>query len=199
MFRTDPAAWRLDGLTYADTVALERRAGADGLPSFTWIAHKGWDRELSTTIRPNAVRTSVEYTPFGERQLSLEPPAYFKSDEPDADRMTYAQLENYVALLQASGSLNVVPYLVRLQRKIAFPFVSLVMTLLAVPFAVTTGRRGAMYGIGAGLVFALIYWTALSIFGALGSGGWISPLLAAWAPNILFGAVAIYLLLTVRT
>jgi len=199
MFRTDPAAWRLDGLTYADTVALERRAGADGLPSFTWIAHKGWDRELSTTIRPNAVRTSVEYTPFGERQLSLEPPGYFKSDEPDADRMTYAQLENYVALLQASGSLNVVPYLVRLQRKIAFPFVSLVMTLLAVPFAVTTGRRGAMYGIGAGLVFALIYWTALSIFGALGSGGWISPLLAAWAPNILFGAVAVYLLLTVRT
>src|SRR5438067_1018785 len=191
MFRTDPAAWRLDGLTYADTVALERRAGADGLPSFTWIAHKGWDRELSTTIRPNAVRTSVEYTPFGERQLSLEPPGYFKSDEPDADRMTYAQLENYVALLQASGSLNVVPYLVRLQRKIAFPFVSLVMTLLAVPFAVTTGRRGAMYGIGAGLVVALIYWTALSIFGALGSGGWISPLLAAWAPNILFGAVAL--------
>ena len=178
----------------------ERRwPGADGLPSFTWIAHKGWDREFSTTTRPNAVRTSVEYTPFGERQLSLEPPGYFKSDEPDADRMTYAQLENYVALLQASGSLNVVPYLVRLQRKIAFPFVSLVMTLLAVPFAVTTGRRGAMYGIGAGLVFALIYWTALSIFGALGSGGWISPLLAAWAPNILFGAVAGYLLLTVRT
>jgi LPS export ABC transporter permease LptF/LPS export ABC transporter permease LptG len=199
MFRTDPAAWRLDGLTYADKVALERRPGADGLPSFTWIAHKGWDRELSTTTRHNAVRTSVQYKPFGERQLSLEPPSYFKSDEPDADRMTYAQLKNYVALLQSSGSLNVVPYLVRLQRKIAFPFVSLVMTLLAVPFAVTAGRRGAMYGIGAGLVFALIYWTALSIFGALGGGGWISPLLAAWAPNILFGAVAVYLLLTVRT
>jgi lipopolysaccharide export system permease protein len=199
MFRADPAAWRLDGLTYADSVALERRAGADGLPSFTWIAHKGWDREFSTTTRRNAVRTSVEYKPFDERQLSLEPPSYFKSDEPDADRMTYAQLKNYVALLQASGSLNVVPYLVRLQRKIAFPFVSLVMTLLAVPFAVTTGRRGAMYGVGAGLVFALIYWTALSIFGALGGGGWISPLLAAWAPNILFGAAAIYLLLTVRT
>jgi LPS export ABC transporter permease LptG len=199
MFRTDPGTWRLDGLTYADTVALERRAGADGLPSLTWIARKGWDREFTTTTRRDAVRTSVEYKPFGERQLSLEPPSYFKSDEPDADRMTYAQLKSYVALLQASGSLNAVPYLVRLQRKIAFPFVSLVMTLLAVPFAVTTGRRGAMYGIGAGLVFALIYWTALSIFGALGGGGWMSPLLAAWAPNILFGAVAVYLLLTVRT
>src|SRR5919204_5756640 len=143
MFRADPAAWRLDGLTYADSVALERRAGADGLPSYTWVAHKGWDREFTTTTRRDAVRTAVEYSLFTERQLSLEPPSYFKSDEPDADRMTYGQLKNYVAMLQASGSLNVVPYLVRLQRKVAFPFVSLVMTLLAVPFAVTTGRRGA--------------------------------------------------------
>jgi lipopolysaccharide export LptBFGC system permease protein LptF len=39
----------------------------------------------------------------------------------------------------------------------------------------------------------------LSIFGAMGAGGWLSPMLAAWAPNILFGAAAAYLLLTVRT
>ena len=39
----------------------------------------------------------------------------------------------------------------------------------------------------------------LSIFGALGEGGVTTPLLAAWAPNILFGAAALYLVLTVRT
>ena len=89
--------------------------------------------------------------------------------------------------------------MVQLQRKVAFPFVTLMMTLLAVPFAVTTGRSGAIYGVGVGIVLALIYWTTLSIFGALGGGGWLSPMLAAWAPNILFGAAAAYLLLTVRT
>jgi lipopolysaccharide export LptBFGC system permease protein LptF len=73
------------------------------------------------------------------------------------------------------------------------------MTLLAVPFAVTTGRSGAIYGVGAGIVLALVYWTMLSIFGAIGAGGWISPVLAAWAPNIFFAAAAAYLLLTVRT
>ncbi len=73
------------------------------------------------------------------------------------------------------------------------------MTLLAVPFAVGTGRSGAFYGIGVGLVLSLVYWTALSIFGALGAGGWMSPALAAWAPNILFAAAAGCLLLTVRT
>ena len=61
------------------------------------------------------------------------------------------------------------------------------MTLLAVPFARHTGRSGALYGIGIGIVLAIVYWMALSVFGALGAGGWISPMLAAWAPNILFG------------
>jgi lipopolysaccharide export LptBFGC system permease protein LptF len=73
------------------------------------------------------------------------------------------------------------------------------MTLLAIPFAVTTGRRGAVYGIGVGIVLALAYWVAISVFAALGTGGLVAPVLAAWAPNLLFGAGAGFLLLTVRT
>ena len=64
------------------------------------------------------------------------------------------------------------------------------MTLIAVPFAVTTGKRGAMYGIGVGIVLALVYWTAISVFAAFGASGLMSPALAAWAPNLLFGATA---------
>jgi len=45
----------------------------------------------------------------------------------------------------------------------------------------------------------LAYWVATSIFVAIGQGGAIAPVLAAWAPNILFGTGAAYLLLTVRT
>jgi lipopolysaccharide export system permease protein len=48
-------------------------------------------------------------------------------------------------------------------------------------------------------VLAIVYWIALSVSAALGAGGVLVPILAAWAPNILFGAVAAYLLLTVRT
>jgi lipopolysaccharide export LptBFGC system permease protein LptF len=94
---------------------------------------------------------------------------------------------------------NVTSQTVELQRRIAFPLVTLVMTLIAVPFAVTTGRRGALYGVGVGIVLAIVYWITLSVFGALGSGGLIAPTLAAWAPNILFSAAAVYLILTVRT
>jgi lipopolysaccharide export LptBFGC system permease protein LptF len=73
------------------------------------------------------------------------------------------------------------------------------MTLIAVPFAVTTGRRGALYGIGVGICIALVYWVTISIFAAFGASGVLGPVLAAWSPNLIFGAVAAYLLLTVRT
>ena len=112
--------------------------------------------------------------------------------------MTYGQLKQYIAQLRLGG-FNVVPYVVALQRKVAFPFVTVVMTLLAIPFAVTTGRRGALYGIGIGIIMAITYWLMFSISGAIGAGGLLPPVLAAWAPNVLFAAAAAYLILTVRT
>ena len=198
IFHLDEGAWRLETLTHAREAALVKHAGADEQPVMMWMARGGWTREFTSAKRRNVVHPVVKFTAFEERTVSLESPSYFKTEELEADRMTYGELRDYIAHLKSSGY-HVVPYMVQLQRKVAFPFVTLVMTLLAVPFAVTTGRSGAFYGIGVGLVLALIYWTALSIFGALGAGGWMSPVLAAWAPNILFGAAAAYMLLTVRT
>ena len=197
VFLVDEAAWRLSSLTYARNVSLVRRPGGDGGTSLTWLARDGWRRDFTATGRA-AVGTAVNYQPFAQRPLSLEPPKFFNTPEPDADRMTYAELQRYVTELQTSGY-YVINYLVQLHRKVAFPFVTVVMTLLAVPFAVTTGRRGALYGIGIGIVMAIAYWIMLSVFGALGAGGAMSPLLAAWAPNILFGSTAAVMLLSVRT
>ena len=50
-----------------------------------------------------------------------------------------------------------------------------------------------------GLVLALAYFVMMSVFGALGSGGVLPPILAAWAPNLLFALFAFYMILTVRT
>jgi LPS export ABC transporter permease LptG/LPS export ABC transporter permease LptF len=154
-----------------------------------WEGVKGWERSF---------QPKRQFTPFATRSIAMEGPGYFASERPDAKYMSYRQLSDHVTSLQ-TGGFNVVPYVVALHRKIAFPFVTLIMALIAVPFAVTTGKRGAMYGIGAGIVLAILYWTAISVFGAIGAGGLMAPALAAWAPNIIFGCAAMYLLLTVRT
>jgi LPS export ABC transporter permease LptG len=195
VFRLDDQAWGLKGVTRAaEAVAPFTGRGTDG----PWIGRQGWSRAITLDDREGAQTAVVKFEPFSETRLDIEPPSYFKTDEPIAELMTYGQLRDYITRLQASGA-NVIPQMVALQRKVAFPFVTIIMTVLAVPFAVTTGRRGAMYGVGVGIVLAITYWVMMSVSGALGAGGVMSPMLAAWAPNILFGSVAAYLLLTVRT
>ncbi len=190
VFDFDPATDQLTRRLYAT-----RAVHVEGLPEVSgrpqWQLSGGWQR----TFADGELK---DFERFDEAVLPLETADYFVTEVPEPRRMTYLQLRRYIAELRQSGY-DVLGHEVELYRKVAFPLVTLVMTCIAIPFAVTTGRRGAMYGIGIGIVLALVYWTMISVFAAFGAAGLISPLLAAWAPNILFGAAAAVLLLTVRT
>jgi len=199
----EPATGRLSGLSkYEFTDGMRsltrrtyaRRAEPVGATASadTWSVEGGWSWAFDEAGAPQA------FEAFTDRELALEPVAYFATEQRDPSFMSYTELQAYTGRLRASG-MDVVGQEVALQRKASFPFVALVMALLAVPFAVTTGRRGALYGVGVGIVLAMTYWVTISVFAALGTGGLLSPLLAAWAPNLLFGAGAAYLLLAVRT
>ena len=112
--------------------------------------------------------------------------------------MSVPQLKQHIDELSSSG-FNIVPLSVDLQKKLAFPFVTVVMTLLAIPFGMTTGKRGTLYGIGIGIVLALSYWLLSGAFAAVGKAGLLAPVMAGWAPNVIAAGTAMYLLLTART
>ncbi len=188
VLRVDDTALAVRERTFARVATAEGDA-----TTATWQARQGWSRTFATDTASVA-----SFAPFAERQVVLEPPDAFAAPIPRPEQMTYGQLDAYIAGLRHSGR-DVREFEVSLYRKVAFPFVTLVMTLIGVPFAVTTGRRGALYGVGVGIMLALVYWTMISVFGAFGAGGLMPPLMAAWAPNAIFGACALYLLLTVRT
>jgi LPS export ABC transporter permease LptG len=176
----------------ASRMFVQNAKYAPGKNTSQWALDEGWVRKF------NPVTNLIDFERFEYWTRPFEPADYFVTEAREPELMNFGQLKEYIRELRASGY-NVLEHEVGLHRKIAFPFVTLVMTLIAVPFAVTTGRRGAMYGIGVGIVLALIYWTMISVFAAFGQGGLIDPVLAAWAPNLVFGAAAAYLLLTVRT
>ena len=128
----------------------------------------------------------------------IEQPHYFMQVTPESDTLRYAQLSTYIESLESRG-LDVTKLRVQLHRKLAFPSVSMVMTVIGIPFAFVVGRRGALYGIGVSIIIAIVYWAALSIFEALGNHALLPPVLAAWAPNIMFGTGGLYLMLTMET
>lgn len=192
VYSLEPRDWRVARILFGSSARYRQGSRPAGQARGQWTTAEGWLRELG----PEGDTQSFER--FPTRTLRMEPPDYFGSEQPVADRMTYRELKRHIDSMRAAG-LNVIPLLVDLHSKVAFPFVGIVMTLIAIPFAVTTGRRGALYGIGLGMVLAMLYWTSNNLFVAVGSAGLLSPALAAWAPNLLFGAGAAYLLLTVRT
>jgi lipopolysaccharide export LptBFGC system permease protein LptF len=86
-----------------------------------------------------------------------------------------------------------------LHKKISFPVVNFIMAVLGIPFAFSMGRKGALYGIAVGVLIGILYWGIFGVFGVLGENGLLSPILAAWGPNIIFAAGGTLLLSTVRT
>ena len=195
----EPGSQQLLGLEifeFSKTHQLARRTFADravfASSNGQWRADTGWTREFEGDGSTRA------FTALAEFPLQLEPVSYFSTERPDPKFMSYAQLRAYIDSLRASG-FDVTEQQVALERKLSFPLVTLIMTFIAIPFAATTGRGGAMFGVAVGIALAISYWTTISLFAALGSGGVMVPLLAAWAPNLLFGSGAVYLLLTART
>ena len=184
VFETSPEPYRLKSHTFARQVVYK-----DG----AWTAYDGWIRTFDDNGR-------VKRTAFKERPLELQAqePADFGTEQIDAAFMSYGELREYIDRLDQSG-FSIAEQKVELERKIAFPFVTLVMTLIAIPLGVTTGRRGALYGIGLAVVLAVAYLLTSSLFIAFGSATLLPAVLAAWATNILFAAAALTMLFTVRT
>jgi lipopolysaccharide export system permease protein len=181
VYRPMKDEWALESQLFATHVRFENGQ---------WIGAKGWQQDFAARKGGYAV--------FPQRTVPLETPDYFETAAPLAEMMTVPQLRRYIEELSASG-FNVVPLTIDLQKKLAFPFVTVVMTLLAIPFGMTTGKRGTLYGIGIGIVLALSYWIVMGAFGAIGKAGVLGPVMAGWAPNILAAGSAAYLLLTART
>ncbi len=191
VFKFAPRAWRLQSRSFFTDASARGKPNPESI-RVPWEARNGWVREFDRQIEERSYRT------IPSANIELEPPSYFATEQPDPIKMSYRDLRFFIAELRTSG-FSVVKYEVALHRKLSFPWVTVIMTLIAVPFAVTTGRKGAMFGIGLGVGLSLGYWVMMSVSIAIGQGGAISPLLAAWAPNLVFGAFAVYLLLTVRT
>ncbi|MCP3980018.1 MAG: YjgP/YjgQ family permease [bacterium] len=137
--------------------------------------------------------------------LPLDPPENFdrrarslagSSNLPD--QMSLKELDEQIRSLEGSG-LDTTKLSVAYHGKLARAMTPLVMVLLGVPFAFRVGRRGSLYGVGIALLLVLVYWATFAVFNALGLETLLDPLVAAWAPNLLFALVGVYLMLYIRT
>jgi LPS export ABC transporter permease LptG/LPS export ABC transporter permease LptF len=179
------------------TFALSRRifAGRVFWDSTTnlWRFQNGWERKLSGA-------NQKEYREFINTTFAeiREEPGYFKKESLQSQEMNFGQLDRYIRDLRQSG-FDTMRLRVALWHKLAYPLVAIVMAVLAIPFALTMGRRGSLTGIAVAIAVALAYWVVDGLFGAMGNVNYLPAPLAAWSSDFLFGLTGGYLLLRTPT
>ncbi len=155
-----------------------------------WTLHRGTLRYLAGNEPVG--EAAFEFDSLRSRTLT-ERPVDLLAEPKAPDEMRYGELRQYIDALTRSGS-NAKKLQVELALKIAIPFICLLIALLGAPLAISSPKSGAAWGVAASLATTFIVLLMFQLAKAVGAGGVLPPMLAAWTPNLLVVVAAVYLL-----
>lgn len=112
----------------------------------------------------------------------------------DMKTMNFMELRAFIDKERLKGSQNVKEFEVEKHRRIANPFATIILTLIAVSISSrkVRGGIGMHLGIGLFITFSFILFQQIStVFATRGN---LEPWLSVWIPNFLFTIIAIFLI-----
>ena len=186
VFELDPATFSLTRRIFAARAVWDADA-------HTWRFENGWERDIQGA---NVTR----YREFIKTTFSEihEPPDYFQKEDLESQEMNFGQLDHYIRDLRQSG-FDTMRLRVALWHKLSYPLIAVVMAILAIPFALSMGRRGSLTGVAVAVAVALAYWVVDGLFSAMGNVNYLPSVMAAWSADVLFALAGGYLLLRTPT
>jgi LPS export ABC transporter permease LptF/LPS export ABC transporter permease LptG len=156
------------------------------------ILKNGFERTFKDNI-------PLDFKKFKSKKITIEQgKGLFTKKVAFSQFMNIKKLKKYINYLKENKS-DTGRYKAKLFYKYSFPFSSLIMVLIAIPFSFLMGKKGALHGIGIAVGLSMIFWSAIGIFSALGSTGSLSPFISAFAPIFIFLAFSTYLFVNVKT
>jgi len=172
--------------------------------SAEWAA---WKDGVTLTLHNGTARLFQDSTPFTSHTFQEhdviipEGERLFRDkrvNETPTEYMNISQLRGYVSYLEENQS-DSTRYQAKIYQRIFYPFSSLVMVLIAIPFAFLMGRKGAMHGIGAAVVISMVFMGMIGFLNSLGNNGILAPILSGSIPYLLFTVVSLFLMIKIRT
>jgi lipopolysaccharide export LptBFGC system permease protein LptF len=182
----DPATFQMKRRVFASRA---RWSDAQNL----WVLESGWVRDFDG----GSITRYEQFRATSLPELS-EPPSYFNREVRQASQMSLGPLGRYIDGLRKAG-FDVANLVVQWHVKLAFPAIAPISMLLAIPFALLVGTRGAVGGVAIGVAIGILYWTAARLLEAMGGVGQLPPFLAAWSTDITFFFVGLYFFLRMPT
>ena len=187
VFELDPGTFQIRRRIYATRASWEPTENL-------WILTGGWVRDFGSDGQV------ARYEPFKATTMPelTEPPGYFRREVRQSFQMNWRQLGDYIKSLGQAG-FDTARLSVQWHKKFAFPLIAVIIVFLGAPFAFLVGTRGAVGGLAVAVAIGVLYWSAAALFEAMGSAGQLPPLLAAWAPDAIFGFLGLYFFLRMPT
>ncbi len=159
-------------------------------------ATKDWRLERVKVVDYDAAGNITKEKLVGSETISgwSETPYRLDSANIRPDFLGISELQEYLRYNSDFPETLLAPFRTQLQYRWALPWTCFVVALMAAPLGISFSRRGiiASVALAIGLVFAMNFMTHL--FLALGEGARVSPVTAAWAPNLIFLLIGLYLL-----
>ncbi|OYV65940.1 MAG: hypothetical protein B7Z72_11935, partial [Gemmatimonadetes bacterium 21-71-4] len=186
--------------------ALDRQALDAGYPGYFLAAQSalytptnGWTLRNGTLRFFLGRNRELAFTFDSLRQRAMTERPLDLLVEPKApDQMRYAELGHYVRTVErAGGDANKLK--VERALKIAIPCTCLIIALFGAPLGIAGTGSGPAYGVAVSLATTIVFLTMVQIMKAVGAGGVVPPLVAAWIPNTLFGVAGAVLFAKART
>lgn len=133
---------------------------------------------------------------FGRELDTILPftPHDFTQTLKDMETLNYRELNEFIANERLRGSEIVSFYEVEKHRRLAFPFSTLVLTVIGVALSSQKVRGGIGLHLGAGITLSFAFILFMQVTTTFATNGNLHPMLAVWIPNILFGLLGAYLL-----
>ena len=110
------------------------------------------------------------------------------------ETMNMFQLNDYIKEERMKGSKNLVFHIIEQQKRFAYPFATLILTIVAVAMASRKVRGGIGLHLGLGLLISFAFILFMQVSTTFATNGDLSPIIAVWIPNLLFASLGLYLL-----
>jgi len=118
----------------------------------------------------------------------LTPVAYI------AETLNFNELNRFIEKEQLRGSSYINRYEVVKYKRWSLPVSAYILTVIAVAVSSKKRRGGMGANLAIGITIGMVYIFFDKVFGTMAEQSDFSPFIATWFPNMLFGALAIYLL-----
>jgi lipopolysaccharide export system permease protein len=139
------------------------------------------------------IRTGARF----DTLLNFRPADFSRRDEV-AESMSHDELDQFIASEKEKGASNISKYEVEKYNRTAFPFATIILTLIGVAIASRKVRGGVGLHLGLGIGLSFTYIMFLQIATTMSVKAGLPPIIAVWIPNVIFAGVAAYLLRTAQ-